>query len=500
MLYFRMLLMMGVSLYTVRIVLDTLGAVDYGIYNVVGGVVTMFSFLSATMATASQRFFSFELGRKNYEQLKKTFSMTMTIYVLIAVIILILAETVGLWFLNTQMTIPAERMEAANWIYQFAILSFMANMFAIPYNATIIAHERMNVYAWVSIVEVTLKLLIVYILVVFSFDKLKLYAVLIFAVTTLITFIYQIYCKLKFEECKYSFYWDIPLFKEIVSYSGWNLFGILASVFNNQGISVILNMFFGPLVNAAQAIATQINGAINQFITNFSTAVNPQITKYYAAGEIEEMQKLVFQSSKFSYVLMFILSMPILLETNFILSIWLKEVPDYVVIFTQLIITTALIDSLSAPLITSLLATGKIKNYQLIVGGIRLLNLPVSYCFLKLGFSPQTVMYIAIVFAVISLFLRLIMMRSMLTFPLGSFLNKVILRVILSSAIAYCIPLWITFQLKENLLRFVIVLSTGIVSSFMAVYFISLSGNERTNVKEIVYNNVIAKTPFAKRK
>jgi O-antigen/teichoic acid export membrane protein len=269
MLYFRMLLIMGVSLYTVRIVLNTLGVEDYGIYNVVGGIVVMFSFLSNTMASASQRFFAFELGRKDYDQLKKTFSMTVTIYLIIAVIILILAETLGLWFLNTQLSIPVERMETANWVYQFTIFSFMMTMLTVPYNAAIVAHERMNVYAYVSIVEAFLKLLIVYILVLFSYDKLKLYAILMFGVTTFITLIYRTYCKRQFQECSYNFYWEKPLFKELIGYSGWNLFGAIAGILNNQGINILLNIFFGPIVNAARAIAYQVNTAVNQFVTNF---------------------------------------------------------------------------------------------------------------------------------------------------------------------------------------------------------------------------------------
>jgi O-antigen/teichoic acid export membrane protein len=306
-LYFRMLLTMAVSFYTVRVVLDTLGVRDYGIYNVVGGVVTMFSFLSATMASASQRFFAFEIGRKNFEQLKKTFGITMTIYFIIGLVILILAETVGLWFLNTRMTIPLERLEAARWVYQFSILSFMVTMFSIPYNAAIVAHERMNAYAYVSIMEVLLKLGAVYMLVAFSFDKLKLYSILIFVVISITSMTYRIYCRKNFEECRVSFYWEKGLFKEIVTYSGWNLFGALASIFNNQGINIMLNLFFGPVVNAAQAIAYQINTAINQFVQNFLMAARPQITKYYANGELEQMLKLVFQSSKISFFLLFIM-------------------------------------------------------------------------------------------------------------------------------------------------------------------------------------------------
>jgi O-antigen/teichoic acid export membrane protein len=381
-LYFRMLLTMVVSLYTVRVVLNTLGIVDYGIFNVVAGIVTTFSFLSVTLATATQRFFSFELGRNNYEQLKKTFSMTMTIYIMVAIIILVLAETLGLWFLNTKMSIPAERMEAANWIYQFSILSFMMTMFTIPYDAAIIAHERMDVYAYVSMIEVSLKLLIVYLLMIVSMDKLKLYAILILGVTTIITLIYRTYCQKKFDECHYSFYWDSNLFKTIAGYSGWNLFGSLAGVFNDQGINILLNIFFNPVINAARGIAFQISNSINLFVSNFSTAVNPQIIKYYAQNENQKMQTLVFQSSKFSYFLLFIITMPVLLETNLILSLWLKAVPEYVVLFTRLVIITTLIDSLSGPLITSALATGKIKYYQIIIGGFKLFNLPICFFFL----------------------------------------------------------------------------------------------------------------------
>ena len=489
MLYFRMLLTMGVSLYTVRAVLDTLGVVDYGIYNVVGGIVTMFSFLSGTMASASQRFFAFELGRKNYGQLKKTFSMTMTIYTMLAVLILVLAETAGLWFLNTKMSIPPERMNAAWWIYQFALLSFMITMFTTPYNASIIAHERMNVYAWVSIVEVILRLGIVYILSVFSFDKLKLYAVLMFAVTAVVAFIYQTYCRKKFEECRFSFYWNKPLFKEIVSYTGWNLFGNLSVVFNNQGVGVVLNMFFGPLVNAAQVIAIQVSTAIGQFVQNFMTAVRPQIIKYYAGGEKDSMMQLVFQSSKYSFLLHFILTMPILLETNFIFTIWLKEVPKYVVLFTRLIVVATLIDSLSYPLMTAAQATGKVKKYQSTVGGMLLLNLPGSYLFLKFGhFSPQIVFYVAIVNSVICLFLRLLLLRKMVSLSVRSFLYRVLLPLLSVIVVAYVVPFFLLQELDAGFLRFFIVALAGLLTSVISIYGIALSKNERKIVLQTVRN------------
>lgn len=481
-----MLLIMGVSLYTVRIVLDTLGAVDYGLYNVVGGIVVMFSFLSNTMASASQRFFAYELGRKNYDQLKKTFSMTMTIYGIIAVIVLILAETVGLWFLNTQMTIPVERMKAANWVYQFTILSFMMTMITVPYYATIIAHERMNVYAYVSIVEVVLKLVIVYLLILFSYDKLKLYAILMFAVTFTVTFIYRTYCKKKFKECIYHYYWDKNLFKELIGYSGWNLFGSLAGLFNNQGINILLNIFFGPVVNAARAIAYQISNAINQFVSNFMTATRPQITKYYASGEKENMLTLVFQSSKYSYLLLFVLSMPALLETKFILTLWLKEIPDYVIIFTRLIIITSLVDSLSFPLMTAAQATGKIKLYQATVGGMMLLNLPVSYLFLKMNYPPQTVMYIAIINSLICLFLRLILLRKMVGLSILQFSKQILLSIAGVSTIAYIIPFLLLLQINESIYRFLLIGFIGLVSSLISILIIGLTVVERKYVLSFI--------------
>lgn len=479
MLYFRMLLSMLVSLFTVRVVLNTLGVIDYGIYNVVGGIVTMFSFLSGTMSTASQRFFAFELGRKNYKQLEKIFSLNLTIYMIIAIITFVLAETVGLWFLNTHMTIPVDRIESARWVYQFSILAFMMTMLTIPYNAAIIAHERMNVYAWVSIIEVLLKLLIVYLLLVFDVDKLKLFAVLTFLVTAFVTFIYRTYCKKKFSECNFSFYWDKSMFKEIVSYSGWNLFGALAAIFNKQGINIVLNLFFGPVINAAYGIANRVNSIVNSFVQNFITAARPQITKYYAANEKEDMLRLVFQSSKFSFLLLFILSMPVLLETNFIFSIWLGDIPEYVVLFTRLLIMAALIDSLSYPLMATAQATGKIKKYQSIIGGTMLLNLPVSWLCLKAGFSAQSVFYIIIISSVICLFLRLILLKNMVEFPVLKFITRVMLPLVLVSSIAYIAPFFIKQELDPGLIRFFITGLAGLISSGIASYSIALTKTER---------------------
>jgi O-antigen/teichoic acid export membrane protein len=495
MLYFRMLLIMAVSLYTVRVVLKTLGVVDYGIYNVVGGIVVMFGFLSNTMASASQRFLAFELGRGDIQQLKRTFSMTVIIYFFIAIIVLLLAETAGLWFLNNILVIPTERIGAANWIYQFSILSFISTIMTIPYNAAIIAHENMNVYAYVSILEVMLKLLIVYLLILFSFDKLKLYALLTFMVAWIIRYIYRRVCKNKYEECKFRFSWDKELFKTLLSYSGWSLFGAISGILKNQGINILLNMFFGPTINAAKSVAYNVNSAITQFSSNFYTAVRPQITKNYAAGEQQQMMSLIFQSAKFSYFLLFIISMPVLLETDFILALWLKEVPEYTAIFTWLVIVNALIDSLSYPLMTAAQATGKIKLYQSMVGGILLFNLPVSYCFLKLGFLPQVTMYISIIISTICLFFRLWILKRMIGLPVRGYFNKVLKVIISVSFVAYILPFFLRLRLQEGYIRFLIIGGSGVITSIIAMYIIGFTSKERSIIIQMIRNKKLQATP-----
>lgn len=492
-LYFRMLLTMLISLYTVRVVWNTLGVVDYGIYNVVGGIVVMFSFLSNTMSSASQRFFAFDLGRNDIHQLKRTFSLSVTIYFIISVVVLLLAETIGMWFLNTQMMIPHDRMEAANWIYQFSILSFLLTIMMIPYNAVIIARENMAVYAYVSIIEVVLKLAIVYFLLLFSVDKLKLYAVLMFATTCIVSFIYLLVCKIKYEESRYKFYWNKDLFKTLISYSGWNLFGAVAGVLNNQGTNILLNVFFGPVVNASRGVAYQVSALVNQFVMNFHTAVRPQITKYYAAEKKDQMLSLVFKSSKYSYFILFILSMPVLLETNYILILWLKNVPEYVVLFVRLVIVNALIDALGYSMQTAAQATGKIKLYQAVVGGMMLLNFPISYILLKSGFQPQATMYVSIVISVCCLLLRLWMLRRLVNLSILGYIRKVLMRVIFVSVLAYIIPLYIVFKLDESFIRLIIIGVASLVTSLIIMYFIGLTTSERLYFIKLIKHRVINK-------
>ena len=300
-LYVRMLFMMGISLYTSRVVLNTLGIEDYGIYNVVGGVVAMFGFINGSMSSATQRYITFALGKGDKQRLQTVFSTTLQIHTLIALIIILLGETIGLWFLYNKMQIPADRMDAAFWVLQCSIISTVVMIVSVPYNADIIAHEKMSAFAYISILEVVLKLMIVYMLVIFSFDKLILYSFLILSIQVLIRFCYSIYCNRHFEETKYKNVWDKSLFKEMTGFAGWSMFGNLAGVLFNQGLNMLLNVFFGPVVNAARGVAVQVQNAVQQFVGNFQMALNPQITKTYAQGDLESMHKLMYRSAKFSF-------------------------------------------------------------------------------------------------------------------------------------------------------------------------------------------------------
>jgi len=492
MLYFRMILTMAVTLYTARIILNILGVEDYGIYNVVGGFVTMFGFLNSAMASATQRFFSFEIGRKDYNQLRNVFSMSVNIHFIIAVAILLIAETVGLWFVNTQLTIPHERMVAARWVYHFSVFALMVNMVSVPYNAIIIAHERMKVFARISIIEVGLKLLIVFMLQWFGFDKLKFYAVLMFIVALLIRLIYGIYCNRSFKESKFRKYWDKTLFNTLINYAGWNLWGNAASIIMGQGVNVLLNIFFGPVVNAARGIAYQVRSALNQFVFNFQLAMNPQIIKSYAADDLKYMHQLIFQGAKYSFFLLFALSLPILLETKNILQLWLKIVPEYTIIFTQLIIINILIDSVSGPLMTAAHATGKIKAYQAIVGGLKILVLPISYIYLKRGFSPEITLYVSILMSAIAFYARLLIVSRLINLSIKDYFKNVIFRIILVSIISIICPALFIFIYTQSNLRIFFSLIISFISVAIVVYIFGLKNIEKIHIRKII-NQVVRK-------
>ncbi|EFB7153453.1 MULTISPECIES: lipopolysaccharide biosynthesis protein [Enterobacterales] len=412
-LYFRMLLTLGVTLYTSRVVLNNLGVEDFGIYNVVGGVVTMMAFLSGAMSSATQRFLSFELGKKDTEQLHNVFKMSINIHWLIIFIVVLIAETLGLWFVNTQLVIPSERLVAANWVYQCAIISFCCSVLAVPYNAAIIAHEKMSAFAYISIVDVLLKLIVVFWLAAHDGDKLQFYALLLSLVSVLILGCYYAYARWQFEVTRFGWYWNTELFKTLFSYTGWNLFGNVAAVAANQGINILLNLFFGATVNAARAIAFQVNSAITGFVTSLQMSINPQIVKSFASDNHTYMLQLVFSGARYSFFLLYMLAIPLLLQTEVILKVWLGILPEHAVEFCRLVIIDSLIVCLSGTLMTAFQATGKIKKYQMVVGFIILCNLPVSYLFLKLGCDANVTMFVGISISMVALCARVILLSAL---------------------------------------------------------------------------------------
>lgn len=489
MLYFRQILIMLVSLYTVRVVLNVLGAEDYGIYNVVAGVVTMFSFLGNAMATASQRYFSFDLGKNDNEHLKTTFSVTFQIYILLALFVVLIAETLGIWFVNHKLVIPEERLTAANWIFQAAIISFLLTLITTPYMAAIIAHENMNVYAYVSIVEVGLKLGIVFVLRFLPYDKLIIYGILLAIVALINTSLYRIYCYKHFSECKFKFVKDNELFMEIISYSGWNLFGSLATVVRKQGITILLNIFFGPIVNAARAVSAQVSVAVMSFAQNFSNALRPHIIKLYAAGKKEQMIRMLIYSTKVVFFLMLIICVPLYFETPYLMQLWLKKVPDYTVLFVRLVTIHALIDSISYPLMSVVQATGKIKLFQAVVGGCRILNLPISYFFLKIGFEPYTVFIVEISISIISLFLRIIIVQKIINVALIKVFCKLLLLFVILIGIAIFLPAYIIKYFSTSFIFCLVFFLLSVIWSSIFIFSIGMNSTE----KKIILKQLVRK-------
>ena len=490
-LYCRMLFLMAVSLYTSRIVLNALGVEDFGIYNVVGGIVAMFAVLSGSLSAAISRFITYELGKGNQKNLNKIFSSAVTIQLGLAVIIILLAESIGLWFLNVKMNIPETRMVAANWVFQFSILTFAINLISVPYNASIIAHEKMSAFAYISILEAVGKLTIAYLIVISPIDKLIFYAILMCLVALVIRLTYGNYCKRHFNECTYHFIWDKQLLKQMFSFAGWNFIGATSAVLRDQGGNIVINLFCGPTVNAARGIAFQVNNAISGFVTNFMTALNPQITKSYASGDKNYMMILIFQGARLSFYMLLLLSLPVLTNTHYILTIWLKIVPDHAVLFVQLVLVFAMSESISNPLITAMLATGKIRNYQLVVGGLQMMNLPISYALLRIGMFPEIIIVVAIAISQCCLAARLIMLRGMIGLSVKLYLKKVYLNVTIVAILSTIIPLQISMMLDKSFWHFILLCFISVTCTIITIFYIGCNKGERqfvmTKLQEIKY-------------
>lgn len=451
-LYLRMFLIMAVSLFTVRIILKTLSVEDYGIYSAVGGIVISFSFISNVLASASQRFFSFELGRGNNENIHKVFSTIFITYLLVILVIIITAETFGVWFLEHKMEIPNNRENAAYWVFQCSLLSFIIGVLANPFQAFIIAKEKMNIYAYLSILDVVLKLLVVYILTSFVYDKLKLYAVLICISTFITNIIYVIYCRNKYPEIKFDLNIDKQILKSVFSYSSWTFFGTISGICNTQGVNLLLNLFFGPIANAAYAISNQVYNAISSFANNFYTAIRPPLIKSYSKSDYIHVEKLFSISSKCIFLFMYILILPLLLNTNTILKFWLGTVGPYMTSFVQLSLIYSLILSMSNPITTIVQATGHVRLYYGLVDGFALLSFPFSYILFRSGYDPNYAFYTMIIIFAIAHFLRLyVLIKVFPTITLHSYFFKIIVPMLIVALISYFISRIFAFSTINQL-------------------------------------------------
>ncbi|EIP97610.1 hypothetical protein OpiT1DRAFT_02057 [Opitutaceae bacterium TAV1] len=490
MLYIRMAVTMIFGFFMTRELLAALGVIDYGLVDVIGGIVAMFSFLSGTLSIAASRFFNYELGRQNLTRLKQTFNLTQLIYSCLIIILLILAETIGIWVLKYKLVIPPERMEVSFWFFQFSVIAFLLNVATIPYNALLIAYENMRAYAWICMGEAATKLGAVYLLYIDAFDRLVFYGVL-FGLFGLLHFVvYWLVCRACYPESKTAFYWNSQRFVELITFSGWNLFGAAAGLFSNILVNVLLNNFFGPVVNAARGVAFQFSGAVSGFVQNFLTAVNPQIIKYYAAGDITQVHELAMRAARMGYFLLFFAGLPAILEMHFVFGIWLNETPPHAVLFAQLGLLQVLVDSFSLPLRTVAQASGRVALYQSVVGGMMWMNFPVSWIVLKLGCPPEVTMLSAIGLSIICLGLRLILVRRSTKLPVRKFVYKVLLPSGLATIIASILPLIIVSFMNESWYRFIYVGITCAVSASISIFLVGLTQDERSLLLNFVKTRI----------
>lgn len=470
-----MILMMLISLYTSRVVLSTLGVIDYGIWNVVSGIIVLFSFITNSMTQATQRYLNFELGKSSIERQSKVFSTSVNIHIMLGILLVVSSEIIGVWFLNNKMNIPAERMYAANWIFQFSILSCFITVLSCPYNAAIIAHEKMGTFAWISILDAILKLVIVYVLVIFRVDKLILYSFLILLVTLLDIGIYFYYSVTHFEETKYSRHIEKTLLKEMLSFASFLMLGNIAYVCFTQGVNILINITYGPILNASRGIANQVSGAVNKFFINFQTALNPQITKSCAIKDYDYLHKLIYASSKYSFFLLYIISFPIIIETENILNLWLTEVPAYTIQFVRLVIVISVIDAISNPIGTSVIGNGKIKNYSTIMGGIMISILPLSYLSIKIFNSPLSIYYTHIIVITIAHNIRLFFAKKYIQLSIKQYFTKAVVPVL-----SVLIVSTIYFSIKGYIqLNFYASIFCSFLFACISVFFIGLSKNEK---------------------
>lgn len=479
-LYLRSLLVLIISLYTSRVILQVLGVVDYGIYNVVGGVITMLGFVRGSMQATYQRYYNVEMGKGNYEGVRELFKVSLSTQLLLGILIVVLAETIGLWFVKHKLVIPEERMVAALWVYQVTIISFFISIFSAPFGALITAYERMGVFAVISIVDAVLKLLIVFSLKIIPYDSLIVYAILLLLINILNILFYALYCKQKISTTDIRFSWDKTILKSMLSFSGWSLIGTLAQTLKSQGVNIVLNLFFGPVVNAARGIAHQILNAVNHFIHSFQTSFRPQLTKSYSSGDYDYMTKLYYSATKLSYYLIFTISLPILLETPLILHLWLGDhFPEYTVVFTRLVLLTAFVSAFANPTSAIAYATGNIKWFSIIVSGLNLMILPVAYLFLKLGYGPVSALVVGLVMTVLVQLTRIIVTSKITVLDLPHYFKHVVLPTGIYSVLCPCVPYVFHRMMDYGIIRLLVVCIFAVLFSLCLAWFVGTNKYEK---------------------
>lgn len=489
MLYFRQILIMMVSLYTSRVVLQNLGIIDYGIYNTVAGFVAMFSIISGSIAVAISRFLTIEVGRGNDDKLNVVFSTSFIIQIFILLFVIALAEILGVWFLNAKMVIPEERLLSSNIVFQCSLITFAINLLSVPYNALIIAYEKMSAFAYISILEVLLKLFVTFLIKIFSFDKLSLYAFLLCIVSVAIRLVYGIYCKVKFKKVRFKFFFDRTIFKEMFSFIGWAFLGNGVIVLRDQGVNVLLNLYCGPAINAARGVAMQVNTAVYSFVQNFMTAVNPQITKNYANKQYNEMHKLIIQSSKLGFFIMLILVVPLCANINYILSIWLVEVPEFTSNFIKLVLIFSLTECLSQPLVTGVLAEGHIKTYEIFLTLIYIVYFIICLFLLKLKFSPDFV-FLSLIIAKVFVIILLLFRSKKYGFEVIAYLKGVILYVLPITAVSFGFITFLPVNNAQNFGTFMIQSMINFLFTSIVIFLIGITKEERKMLKQFIANKL----------
>lgn len=485
-LFFRTLLIMGISLYTSRVVLSELGVEDYGIYNVVGGIVSMLAFLNSAMVQASQRYLCFAQGINDLETQKKVFSTSVLIHATIAIIVVILLETIGLWYVNTKVVLPTERLYSANIVYQLSILIFLSRILVVPYNASLIAHEKMDVFAYISIVDYLLQLCLVFILQFLSCDKLVVYGLMMLFAACVNYIFYVIYTKCKFPECSFHWYKDWILYKEMFSFASWAFLGGAGFVARNQGVNLVINLFCGPAVNAARGVAYQVSAAVQTLISSFQQSMNPQITKRYASGNRESMMGLVRAGSKYSFLLLLICFVPILVRPDYVLRLWLGTVPEYAAEFLVMAISMSLVTSMDGTLNTAMQATGNIKLFQITVSFIMSLDIPLAYFLLSFGVEPYLVTGVSIFTAILCLFAKLLILRRQVDYNLREFIISIVCKNFFLAAIVISIFSGLSHFVTKSLLGFIILCFLSVIINCSIIYVFGLNGLERRTILSMI--------------